>query len=281
MEIIDEIIHATHINQIIDMTDFEVDCRRLVKQIHPDICKDPRAHEAFVKFQELKSSYEEGFKYLDDNGQVIIKDNTITLKGDMDRIMFSSAMGNNLIKYGSKNFVNSYLPLQINGPVIYTNGNFTVLLDITLPEEHVRWILNRLLEFASYMEKNGLVHAGLNLESCIFNPITHGLNVISFYHTRPIGSKLTTLSAKYKRFYPARTFHSKIADTAIDIALAKGIACTLLGDSSGRGIKLKGKVSEPLLNFIFTNHDSAYVAMTDYKEMLKNNYESKFYTLKL
>ena len=155
------------------------------------------------------------------------------------------------------------------------------MINTILPEEHVRWILNRLLEFCAYMEKHKLVHGGISIESCLIEPSTHGISVISFYHTTPIGGRLRTVSSKYKRFYPPTTFTSKIATTAIDISLAKGMACTLLGDSSGRGVKLKGKVSKPLMNFLLENHDDAYVAMTDYKEMLKANYESKFHILKL
>lgn len=280
MTIIEEVLQAKHIKEIIDLTDFANDCKRLVKLIHPDICKDSKATQAFARFQELKRSYEEGFKYLDDNGEVTIKDNNITLKGDINKINYSNRFGNELLKYGTENF-RHYMPLSFKDREIITKSNHLALLGITLPEEHVRWILNRLLEFCAYMEKNGLVHAGLSLESALIEPSTHGINVISFYHTTPIGAKLRTISSKYKRFYPPKTFTEKIADTEIDIAMAKGIACTLLGDPSGIGVKLKGKISKPLVNFLLSHHDSAYVAMTDYKEMLKNNYESKFYTLKL
>lgn len=280
MTIIEEVLKAKHINEIIDLTDYTTDCRRLVKLIHPDVCKEPNAAEAFKKFQELKRTYEEGFKFLDDNGEVVIKDTLIRLKGDITIIQNSNRFGNELIKYGTENF-RKYLPISFKDTEITTNYNYLTLLGVTLPEEHVRWILNRLLEFCAYMERNGLVHGGLTVESALIEPNSHGLNVITFYHTTPIGAKLKTVSAKYKRFYPAKTFVDKKATTAIDIALVKGMACTLLGDSSGRGVKLKGKVSKPLMNFILSTHDNAYVAMNDYKEMLKANYESKFYQLKL
>ena len=280
MTIIEEILQAKHIKEIIDLTDFANDCKRLVKLIHPDICKDPKATAAFAKFQELKRKYEEGFKYLDDNGEVIIKELVITLNGDISRINYSNLFGNELIKFGTENF-RHYLPLSFNGREVKTRSSYLTLTGITLPEEHVRWILNRLLEFCAYMEKNGLVHGGLSLESALIEPKTHGINVISFYHTTPIGAKLRTISAKYKRFYPPKTFTDKIATTSIDLAMAKGMACVLLGDPSGIGVRLKGKISKPLVNFLLTNHDNAFVAMTDYKEMLKNNYESKFHILNL
>lgn len=280
MTIIEEVLKAKHIKEIVDLTDFANDCKRLVKLIHPDICKDPKAHEAFTRFQELKRAFEEGFKFLDDNGEVIIKETVITLNGDLAKINYSNMFGNELLRFGTENF-RHYMPLLFNGREVKTKTNHLTLVGVTLPEEHVRWILNRLLEFCAYMEKNGLVHGGLSLESALIEPNTHGINVITFYHTTPIGAKLKTISAKYKRFYPAKTFTDKIATTAIDISMAKGMACTLLGDPSGIGVKLKGKISKPLVNFLLSHHDNAYVAMTDYKEMLKNNYESKFYKLNL
>ena len=280
MTIIEEVLQAKHIKEIIDLTDFASDCKRLVKLIHPDICKEPKAHEAFQKFQELKKSYEEGFKYLDDNGEIIIKDTIIHLNGTISKIQYSNLFGNSLLKFGTENFRN-YLPLSFEDRIVKTKSNHLALIGITLPEEHVRWILNRLLEFCAYMEKQGLVHAGLSLESVLIDPTTHGINVITFYHTNPIGTRLTTISAKYRRFYPPKIFTDKLAITAIDLAMAKSIACVLLGDNSGIGIKLKGKVSKPFLNFLLTKHDNAFVAMTDYKEILKNNYESKFHILNL
>lgn len=280
MTIIEEVLKSKHIKDIIDLTDYTTDCRRLVKQIHPDICKETGAQEAFKKFQELKRTYEEGFKYLDDNGEVVIKDTLIKLNGEITKIQYSNRFGNELIKYGTENF-RKYLPLSFKEREITTSTNYLILLGVTLSEEHVMWVLNRLLEFCAYMERNGLVHGGLTIESALIEPNSHGLNVISFYHTTPIGAKLNTISAKYKRFYPSKMFVDKIATTSIDIALVKGMACTLLGDDSGRGVKLKKIVSKPLMNFLLATHDNAYVAMNDYKEMLKINYESKFYQLKL
>lgn len=280
--LIAEILNAKSLKDIVDVTDYKVDCQRLVKQIHPDICKDPRAHDAFVKFQLLKRAYEEGFKYLDDIGEVCIKEEIITLKGNNDLIRNSAIMGNLILTHANANF-RKYLPVEFSNRdnTIKTDGIYYSLIDSTLPEEHVRWILNRLLEFCAYMENNKMVHGGLSLESVLVNPITHGINVITFYHTQLLSAKVKTISAKYKRFYPDKVFKDKKAITATDISLAKGIACTLLGDSSGRGVKLKGNYSKPLIEFLTSYHDNAYVAMVDYKEMLKANYESKFYELKL
>lgn len=165
--------------------------------------------------------------------------------------------------------------------IITTDGNYYSLINKTLPEEHVRWILNRLLEFSAYMENLGYVHCGINPESLLVNPVNHGINIISFYHTIKTSSKVGTISAKYKNWYPASLFKNKVATSSIDIALSKGIACTLLGDPSGVGVKLKKVISSPLSNFLIQSHNSAYETMIEYKNLLKNNYESKFYELKL
>lgn len=277
---VNKILKSKTIKDIVDMSNYDSDCKRIIKLIHPDVCKDKNAHEAFIKFQELKNLFDQGFKYQDDSGDVVIKENKIFFKNDIDQSKHSVNVYNNIMKVATDN-LKEYLPLQLTQTECITKGNLCSLVGVTLPEEHVRWILNRLLEFVAYMEKFDFVHAGLNMESFLVNCETHGINVISFYHSNPVGSKLKTISAKYKNWYPDSMFKTKMATTSIDVTLVKSIACNLLGDPSGRGIKLKGNFSTPLINFLTCTHDSAYDAMIEYKEMLKKNYESKFYELKL
>lgn len=277
---IDQILKAKKIKEIIDVSKFDTEYKRVVKLIHPDICKDPRASEAFAKFQQLKFFYENGFKFQDDSGTITIKEEDIFFDVDMNQYGKSLSIYSSLYSKATPNF-KKYLPTSASSNKVTSAVPLNSLIGVNLPEEHVRWILNRLLEFSAYMENLGYAHLGLNLESFLVDPVSHGINVISFYHTTLLGEKVTTISAKYKNWYPAKLFKDKKAYKGIDVVLAKSIACFLLGDPSGRGVKLKGKVSDPLVNFLLSSHDNAFEAMDTYKKMLSANYETKFYTLNL
>lgn len=278
--VIDDILKARNVKEFLDVSDFKKEYIRISKLVHPDVCSDPRANQAFTRFQELKNLFENGFSFQDDAGTVTIKEKTIEFDIDLPQSHASTLMYETIYKKANANF-KKYLPMKLQYNVIDTDDIYYSLIDVNLPEEHVRWVLNRLLEFSAYMENLGYVHLGINLNSFLVNPKNHAINVISFYHTKPVGQKVDTISAKYSHWYPAKLFTEKIAKSSYDVALAKAMACQLLGDPSGRGVKLKGKVSDPLINFLLSSHDGAFEAMDDYKKMLKANYESKFYELNL
>lgn len=277
---INKILNAKNIKDIIDVSNFDVEYKKVIKLIHPDLCKDINSHEAFIKLQQLKELFEKGFKFQDDSGFITIKENIIYFDIDLDQQNKNKEIYFNLINNATSNFKN-YLPLSIEENKIITVNPMFSIIGVNFPEEHVRWLLNRLLEFSAYMENLGYVHLGLNVESFLVNPINHGINVISFYHTTLIGNKINTISAKYKNWYPDKLFLNKKAESSFDISLCKSIACSLLGDNSGRGVKLKGSVSEPLMEFLLKSHKNAFEAMDEYKKILSLNYESKFYHLNL
>ena len=53
---INKILNAKNIKDIIDVSNFDVEYKKIVKLIHPDLCKDINSHEAFIKLQQLKDN---------------------------------------------------------------------------------------------------------------------------------------------------------------------------------------------------------------------------------
>ena len=100
-------------------------------------------------------------------------------------------------------FVNSYLPMAMGfGTEKYEchcNYRVASLLDRTLDEKHVRWVLNRMLEFSAWMESIKLIHGGINPDSVLIMPEPHGIQVISFYHLTKLGNKMRTIPGKYAK----------------------------------------------------------------------------------
>jgi len=282
-ELIKKILSSETIKVLVDMSDYDSSCKNIIKQIHPDKCSLPNANDAFIKFMELKNLFDGGFSFDDDAGKVTIKETIIKFEGNKDLIAKSVTNYNklyNLAKSTKDGFV-QYLPETFSGDEMTLNANFLSLKDVVLPEEHVRWIINRLFEFSAYVERAGYVHAGLTLDSFLVNPINHSIKVISFYHLRPINSKLETISAKYRMLYPASVFDKKLAENKIDVELVKRTGCLMLGDSSSMGVKLKKTVSDALIQFLLRTSLNSIDNFYEYKKLLSDNYESKFYPLEL
>jgi serine/threonine protein kinase len=155
------------------------------------------------------------------------------------------------------------------------------LSGLELPQEHVNWILSRALEFTAWLHSVGYVHCGITPESVFVIPENHGIQICSFYHMKPIGSRVTTISAKYKNWYPPNLFSSKEATPNVDIELCKKTAICLLGDKSGSGIKLKKTHNEKFMDFVIAQHYDSYDTFSQYRKLLKDNFEKKFYSLNL
>lgn len=271
---------AKSIKDLVDISNYKKQCNEIIMQIHPDICHESNSHDAFIKFESLKKLFDEGFIFTDDSGSVTIKENIVKFNGDKAIIAKSVLNYNKIYKLANDNF-KAYLPNSFVGDEINTGENFYSLKDVILKEEHARWVLSRLLEFSAYLSQLGYVHVGLNIDSFLINPKTHGLKVISFYHMRPINSKLETVSAKYRIFYPDSVFTNKKAEEKIDTELSKRTVCYLLGDKSGMGVKLRKEISSPLMNFLLRTDSSSIDAYLSYRKLLKDNYENKFYNLEI
>lgn len=282
-ELIKKIIGATTIKVLVDMSDYDSSCKNILKLVHPDKCSLPNANDAFIKFMELKTLFDNGFSFDDDAGKVTIKETIIKFDGDKDLITKSVSNYNKLynLAKSTKDGFHQYLPETFTGNEMTLNANFLSLKDVVLGEEHVRWVINRLFEFSAYLEKVGYVHGGLTLDSFVVNPVNHSIKIISFYHMRPINSKLETISAKYRTLYPASVFDKKLAENKIDVELVKRTGCLILGDTSSIGVKLKKTVSDALIQFLLRTSLSSIDNFYEYKKLLNDNYESKFYPLNL
>ncbi len=279
-ELLIKILSSNSIKELIDTNNYDSECKNIIRQIHPDKCKLQNANDAFIKFMELKKLFDKGFSFDDDSGEVVIKENMVYFKGDETLIAKSVSNYEKIYHMANDNF-KQYLPNKFSGKEMDLVDNYTSLKNVILPEEHVRWVLSRLMEFSAYLSQLGFTHAGLTIDSFLVNPKNHGIKIISFYHLKPINSRLETISAKYRLMYPTSVFKDKIAEQKIDTELAKRTACFLLGDSSGIGVKLKKNVSAPLMEFLLKTNNDSIDAFLEYKKILKDNYENKFHDLKL
>ncbi len=276
------------INKATNFGVLESDYKRLLKLVHPDICKIDGAEEASARLNELKVEWKKGIKYKDESGIFYSKGLEAVYEGDPKILLQSVDNYKKLMSFKddrAKNF-QKYLPESMNlsdDKLIVKFSKRAVPL-AALPkmeQKHVNWIASRILEFATWVNSVGLSHNGLNLESVYVTPQDHGIQVASFYMMTPMNEKLKGISGKYKTWYPPSIFKNKTAASSIDITLAKKIGIYLLGDKSGVGTKLKrdSDVNQEMLNFFISHSEDPNTTYFHYRDLLTKNFERKFYEL--
>ena len=289
--IIEKLMAAKKLEDVMDINHFKSEYESMLKLIHPDICKLKNATEATSKLNELRDKFKHGTKYIDDSGEFTSNGYEVNYSGDSEdskRLYETSCKNfNTLISIKDKTIdhFRKYMPHEM----AVTDGKLNVkfayravpLSDLTLPQEHVNWILSRMLEYSAWLSQMGYVHCGINPESIFIIPETHGIMVTSFYHLTKKGDKAKTISGKYQSWYPPSLFSAKKATSDIDLELSKKTAIYLLGDKSGAGIKLRKTHNEKFLDFVIKHEADAYKAFTDYREFLSKNFEKKFHILNL
>lgn len=286
MEIIEKIKKAQKIEDVLSVDNLKSDFETIIKQIHPDVCNDPQAAAMSAKITAWKKDYEKGKEYTDDLGPFKTNGYWADFKSDSAALNWSVENYRHFCHLQSSadaHFL-KYLPMDCKQ---MEDGTFRFIFEkraiplsgLTLPQEHVNWVLNRLLEYCAYLSQTGFVHGGLNPESVFIVPETHGIQICSFYHLSKLHSKMGTISGRYRHWYPSEIFRTKIATPVIDIELSKKIAAYLLGDRSGSAVKLRKTHDEKFINFLLTRHTNAYSCLESYKDFLRKNFEKKFHSL--
>jgi hypothetical protein len=290
-DIIKKIMSAHHLGEILDVKTLHTEYKTIVKLIHPDICKHPDATTAISRLNELKAQYEDGKTFKDHVCKIVSNGYWVRYEGDKDaKVHMFRSLGNWAIldkmkhahfsKYIPQALVASSEPDQYN-LVFNTTQRIVPLTGLKLPQEHVNWILSRLLEFCAWLAQNGYAHLGITPETVFICPETHGIIIGSFYHMTPIGQKVTTIAGPYRNWYPTKLLKDKIALNGYDAEMCKRLAVYLLGEKSGIGVKLMKTHSKEFINFITTSHENCYLAFSEYRKLLSTHFPSKFHILNI
>lgn len=295
-ELIKKIMSSPKLAEIVNLDKLKEDYKSVILQIHPDRCSHPDASSATAKLNQLKDRYENGVELKDEAGAFNTNDYVIRFKGDKAALDESLDNYNRLKKVGGEagKLISRQLPFSVKfegNELIADMGisDFTPhyklrvipLTGLTLPQEHVNWIFSRVLEFASLMEDIGYSHMGMCPESVFIMPDEHLIKITSLYHMTRLGSCPKTFSAPYRTWYPEELFDTRKTSPLVDVQMAKKLAIYLLGDKSGVGIRLTKTHNEAFMNFILSEHETSKECFIKYREMIKANFEKKFYTLSM
>jgi len=300
-DLISRIIAAKSFTEIFaDLSTWKDTYKHYMLLLHPDICHEPGAGDASARLSNWKTEIEKGKVFTDDAGPVVYSLNVVTFKGDPALLQvscnnFKTLAGlNDSASAHFRNYLPASMEMQPDGTlkcelhdravplaavVEYFNG--------AVPQEHVNWITNRMLEFAAWLAQVGYTHCGLNPESVFIVPETHGMICTSFYHFTQTGKRVTGISGKYLGFYPAYLLDpltpktAKVATPLIDTELATRTAVYLLGDKSGLGSKLRKTHNNELLDFYSSIREDASDAFFTHRDLVKKLFPVKFYTLNI
>ena len=272
--------------------DWKTDYKTYSRLIHPDRCNQPDASNAMAKMNYFKDVLQNGIQYRDETGDFRVFDNKIlyTRTKDNEKLLIKSNENYKILK--SKTDKSSvsfhrYLPenmeLTSDKLIINFKDRSVPLTGQKLPQVHVNWLFSRMFEISLWFKNIGYSHMGMNPTTVFVVPETHGIIITSFYHMNKLDERANTISARYKMWYPTKLFTNKIATQDIDLELSKKIALYLLGDKSAAGTKLKRDpdVNQEILIFLLTKHANEVEEYVNYRNILKKNFENKFYSLNL
>jgi len=273
------ILASTRAGQVLPRATHRAEYRRLVRALHPDVCALPGAADAVARLNAYAAQLAALDAPTDDAGPLrVLPDQRLRFEGDPALLRTSTANYQRLLALrdpASAHF-RKYLPAALawEGPALLlaTAAPVVPLAGLVLPPKHVAWVLSRLLELTAWLHQSGFVHAGLVPEALALDPANHGLVVLSFYHLTSLGGPLTTISGKYRPWYPDAVFADKRATPGLDLTLVQRTAIGLLGDASGHGVRLRGTVDERLLTFLLTPQHDAFVAFDTYRQLLRRLY---------
>ena len=291
IEVIEKVLKSNKPQDIFN-GDWKLTYRSYSRLIHPDACRQPNAADAMAKMNYYKDLLENGVKYTDETGDFhIFEKKLVYVITDKNRKLITKSLENyrrlksktDKASVGFHRYLPESMVLEKDSLTINLKDRAVPLTGQKLPQIHVNWLFSRMFEFCLWLRQNEISHMGMNPTTVLVVPETHGIIVTSFYHMSQIGKKAKTISAKYKMWYPTTLFSKKITTPDIDLELCKKIALYLLGDRSAAGTVLKRdkEVNQKILTFLLTKHQCEYGEYDEYRKILKENFERKFYPLDL
>lgn len=289
-DLIDKILSSSSVTEIFrDPLQWKETYRQIARVIHPDVCADSRSVPAFEKINQYKDDFfEKGIRYVDDLSVVTCFYNHAIIEGPADWLKKSFDAYTFLRGHydeAAKNFIR-YLPVSYELAGAKITARFHAysrpLCELPhLEQVHVNWLLSRLLELSGWFNQIGFIHMGINPKSVFLMPGSHGIQLLTFYHSTKLYQPVRSLPAEFGHFYPYHLFESKVATLDIDPELAKRTSIYALGDHSGIGTVLRKTAHEGFIDFCQMPAESAFQAYKIYRDWLKKEFKPVFHQLNI
>lgn len=168
--------------------------RQLQRRLHPDLCADAHAADAFAKLMVLWKENVEFSRRLARGRRV--GDRTIRWEvADADADL-AAAVLSTASSIGGNMFVTT--PAGVDSTTIDVTygigeGRWWFLSDFddsALVGEHAVWVFKRLLAAITVISEAGFSHGDISAHNIVINPDEHGLQLDGFWGSVPLGSPL-------------------------------------------------------------------------------------------
>ena len=176
--------------------------------------------------------------------------------------------------------VNVFTTYAEDGVSIFTGEEIHEKLP-ALDGKHLAWMFKRILTAIGFAHRNGYVHGAILPPHIRFDIKNHGCQLTSWGHSVPMGGTITTISKKYKDWYPPEVLEKKAVRPGTDIYMAGKTILYLAGVDPTKAFKLdKKQVPIPEQRFFQScvlpgakmRPDDAWKLQDEFTELLKEVY---------
>lgn len=135
--------------------------------------------------------------------------------------------------------------------------------------KHFAWMFKRLIAAVGYTHQQGLVHGHITPEHFLIHAVNHGGRLIDWtMHLKP-GEKITSISAKYKGWYPPEVLSKKPVSFASDVYMAAKCGIWLLGETQLIPSEIRGFLKVCVMGSTNPRPDNAWALHKDFDGILK------------
>lgn len=197
----------------------KTELRRLQREVHPDVCDDPRAPMAFAKLMELYSGPDYDMRVASGTA---VGDHKIAWKPKAtfeDRLSVARSRLTSLSNLEDKFAM--FFPRNIGTnldelTVEYGRGWYFISgYGFSFDSRTVVWMAKRLAGALNQSTKLGFVHGNISPDTVAIMPAEHGLKIDGWWHSVKVGERL---ALKPDTKTPPKYFGGFPADNKIDIA---------------------------------------------------------------
>ncbi|SFK88124.1 Lipopolysaccharide kinase (Kdo/WaaP) family protein [Streptosporangium canum] len=259
--------------------------RRLARLLHPDLASGPDASGAFARLSELWAARGRGAETVITTGRgthriagVFRRGASAVLYGCDDDALLKlprSHADNDLMRREAAALATiaregdplllPYVPRLVESFRHRSGGverqanvisrapdGFMSLTEIArlrpvLDPRDVAWIWRRLLVAIGMAHRAGVVHGAVFGHHVLVHPVDHGLVLVDWSQSVPLGRPLTALVARHRDDYPPEILAGGPATQALDIRLATRCVAALMGDDVPAPIRrfVRGSLTGP------------------------------------
>jgi hypothetical protein len=158
-----------------------------------------------------------------------------------------------------------------------------------LDGRHLAWIFKRLLTVLGFSHRQNVIHGAVLPCHALIHAAGHGLQLVGWGRSVPLGQRIRTVPARYQDWYPAEVQHQWPASPATDLFLAARCLVYLAGGDPVTNW-MPEAVPPPIRRFLQTcllesasmRPDDTWALMEDFDDLLHALYgPPKFHELTL